>query len=1224
MIHDETLPQAGTLGCPSLLTLLAAAAAPDEDAGIAAHLDGCARCRAIALGAREVASELPPERADVGCDRVEALCAEADDGAALAPGDQARLLVHFVGCDTCRGSVEPLDPPDTSDPSTLAAPAPSSLPVVARSTYIFEEELARGGMGRISRAVDRRLGRTIAVKEVIPDGQRPYAEARAWNARLEREARITARLNHPSIVSVHEAGIWPRGTPFFAMDLVAGRSLDRVIAEAGTLRARLALLPHVIAAADALAYAHSEDIVHRDLKPANILVGRYGETVVIDWGLAKDLRAPSTDEPATTPAAGPLLTQAGTALGTPSYMPPEQAGGEVVGRAADVYALGAMLYHLLAGRPPYAGLAASELLAAVRTRGPTPLVELVPQVPRALATIVARAMERDPGARYPSAAELADELRRFQTGQLVRAHDYAALERVRHWLAHRRVSVTLAVGLAAALLATGVAGIGGIVGERDRATAAAERAERISERLTLARARSLIARDPTAAAAWLRRVKITAENWLEVQTVAAEAEAAGVATAVLDGHLEEIHDVRTSTDGRTVVSADAGGEIRVWDLVAGSVHVLGDDGASIGELALSPDGRTLAVASDRGLSVWDLVTGTRRELPGHRGPVHTVGYAPGGRELVTGGADGTARRWSVETGNGRVIFGVEATGTVRGLEELSRTPDDAGHVLTFHAASDVTLVFTAAGEIVAVDAGGVARWRAEHPGGMPSSYALAPAGDEIVTRGQDGALRRWRITTGEVVTLPRGEDVVRIEISPDGRWLAASTRGPLVRLWDLRDGGTHDLPGHTLNTYRVAFSRDSCTYASAGHDGTARVWAPERGEVWTLRGHRSAVKWLAFGAGGTLLSLATDGTARLWHPRARGTRTLPVHGGPIYRVRAAAAALAAVTVSLDGTLRVWDLATLEYRVHDHGTGVRNAWLSPDGRAALGTDATYGCRLWDGAAAHVVGGRGACAQGAAFSPDGVWLATLDREGKLRTWRRADPSAPALTVDEVSAVAFAAGGELRYLTRAGAIVRRAPGGGAPEELGHTPGPVVSGGWSLDGDRVVAGADGHFTVVEVPGGRQARMRVPDGVSATGLAPDGRLLAAGDLRGRLHVLDTTAGTVRVLAGHTRRVIAIALSRNARWAASASEGELLLWDLATGRHRRLLGHPEWVNDLAFSSDDEQLMSVGTDGSIRLWSAELASPLPASPADLAAELARVTRAVLGEDDELVPASPTPR
>jgi serine/threonine protein kinase len=259
---------------------------------------------------------------------------------------------------------------------------------VQRGLYAIGEEIARGGMGRILAARDRKLGRNIAVKELLSTN--PGLEAR-----FEREMRISARLQHPAIISVHDAGRWPSGEAFYTMKHVEGRALDDVIEETTTLPERLALLPNVLAVADAIAYAHAEHVIHRDLKPANVLAGAFGETVVIDWGLAKDLYdgelESEVDAPTTTEGeAG--LTVVGEVMGTPAYMPLEQARGAAVDERADVYALGAMLYHLLSGQIPCADTnptSAQELLHAVLSGAPTALSRVEANVPSDLLTSTA-------------------------------------------------------------------------------------------------------------------------------------------------------------------------------------------------------------------------------------------------------------------------------------------------------------------------------------------------------------------------------------------------------------------------------------------------------------------------------------------------------------------------------------------------------------------------------------------------------------------------------------------------------------------------------------------------------------------------------------------------------------------------------------------------------------------------------------------------------------------
>jgi tetratricopeptide (TPR) repeat protein len=338
------------------------------------------------------------------------------------------------------------------------------------SRYALEGELARGGMGRIWIAKDARLDRKVAIKELLD----PVAGSNGQRARFERELALTSRLEHPSIVSIQDGGTWPDGRPYYVMRLVRGESLDRVIARAKTLADRMAIVPFGLAAVDALAYAHAQGIVHRDLKPENVLVGDFGETVVIDWGLAKDLRATTPDQ-----IEGPYRdlvrdgeTLGGEVLGTPAYMAPEQALGDAVDERADVYALGALLYHVLSGERPYRGTSADEVLANVIS-GPAPaLAERAPGVPVDLVTIVEKAMAREPLDRYPNASALAEDLKRFHSGQLVGAHRYTSGQLVRRWLRRQRTAVTVAALAFVALATVGTVSIVRIVRSEQQARAA--------------------------------------------------------------------------------------------------------------------------------------------------------------------------------------------------------------------------------------------------------------------------------------------------------------------------------------------------------------------------------------------------------------------------------------------------------------------------------------------------------------------------------------------------------------------------------------------------------------------------------------------------------------------------------------------------------------------------------------------------------------------------------
>jgi tRNA A-37 threonylcarbamoyl transferase component Bud32 len=383
---------------------------------------------------------------------------------------------HLDSCESCRRVVavacahssasqgRPWADAASLDLGANSAALLASLKAVDDDDYRVQGELARGGMGRILLALDRH-GRHVAIKVLLShDGV-------AVN-RFVREMVVTARLQHPSIITLHEAGRWPSGEPFFAMKLVEGRSLRDELAGLSGWKERVALVSRLIAVTDALAYAHDRGVIHRDLKPGNILVGAFGETVVIDWGLAKVRGASSDgvyDSGVWAESCSVAVTEGGALLGTPAYMAPEQARGDEVDERADVYGLGALLYHVLSGEPPYSGRSGRDVLAKVLCEAPPPLEGRVPEVPPDLVAIVRKAMRRAPSDRYPSAKEMAADLRRFASGQLVSAHVYSAGALLRRWLWRNRAVVVVSTCLLALGGAGAISSVWRIVDARQRA-----------------------------------------------------------------------------------------------------------------------------------------------------------------------------------------------------------------------------------------------------------------------------------------------------------------------------------------------------------------------------------------------------------------------------------------------------------------------------------------------------------------------------------------------------------------------------------------------------------------------------------------------------------------------------------------------------------------------------------------------------------------------------------
>jgi serine/threonine-protein kinase len=357
----------------------------------------------------------------------------------------------------------------TGPPSGVADDRPSRWPVLP--DYEILGELGRGGMGTVYKARQGRLNRLVALK-TLRAGLADDAEAQA---RFRREAEAVARLQHPHIVQIHAIGGEEGPCPYLALEFVAGGSLTNRFAGAPQPPREAARLVAVVA--EALHFAHERHIVHRDLKPANVLLAEDGTPKVTDFGLAKELGDPQGQ------------TRTGAVLGTPSYMAPEQAEGRKdVGVPADVYALGAILYELLTGRPPFRGATPLDTLEQVRTQEPVPPRRLQPKVPRDLEVICLKCLEKEPRHRYASAAALAEDLGRFRASQPIRARPASVWERLWKWARRRPAQAALVGVTVAAVVAVLAVVLVGNVRLREQRNLAEERRRQAVANLKMARA----------------------------------------------------------------------------------------------------------------------------------------------------------------------------------------------------------------------------------------------------------------------------------------------------------------------------------------------------------------------------------------------------------------------------------------------------------------------------------------------------------------------------------------------------------------------------------------------------------------------------------------------------------------------------------------------------------------------------------------------------------------
>jgi WD40 repeat protein len=1064
------------------------------------------------------------------------------------------LAEHLEGCPRCQEAARALD--GLSDGtlasyrrSATAGPFPGrESPPRRVGDYEILGEIGRGGMGVVYRARHVRLARVAALKMLLGG---PFAD-RELRLRFRAEAEVVARLRHPHIVQLFEVGEHeveaglPR--PYFTLEFVEG----------GNLAQRLAgrpLAPHQAAAwlellARAVHHAHEHGVIHRDLKPSNVLLTDDGQPKVCDFGVAKFL------------TGSDVKTISGMILGTAEYMAPEQAEAKgPPGPACDIYALGAILYEMLTGRPPFRGATPLDTLHQVRTQEPVPVRRLQPLVPRDLETICLKCLEKEPGKRYASATALAEDLRRFQAHEPIIARPVRWWELVLKW-GRRRPTVA---ALGAAVVAAVVLGLAGVGWQWQEALTERATALRLADDL---------------------RTQRDAAEW---QTYRANVAAALSAL--------QIHN-----NGAARRYLDAAPErFRNWEwryiarqIDDGHVPLRGHED-QVYSLAFSPDGRRLATGSkDRTIRVWDVTTGrTAAVLRGHDDGVCQVVFSPDGQSLAsTDHAEGAVRLWHLDGRPPAVLPG-------RFLYNSGLTFSPDGQVLGCCGEGDTVCLW---------DATTGAPWHVlRHHSGRSESIAFSPDGKQLVGASSDGNLTVWDVATGKRrLTWKAHSAQATVAFSPDGKYIASGGDYPdnRVCLWDAATGGEKAaLPGHKNRVYRVVFSRDGTLLLSASWDQTARLWEVGTGHLRAvLQGHRGRVFDAAFHpTKAQVVTRADDQTLRLWD----------VQTGELLAVLGGTSALVerCLTFSPDGTrlacaddgkmVRLWDLELVERNgvLRGHTSYVYDAAFSPDGTqvASAAWDGTV--RLWDTATQRqtaLLEHEEEVVSSVAFSPDGKQLTSVTR-GRVYYWDLAAAARPK-RVWPVSVSAFE---ETRGVFHpAGSLVATGSGktsaqvwdvssGRAVAEWGKGV-PSKDVAFSPDGTRLAsAEREGTVRLWDVATGQPAGLfRGHTGfVWSVRFSADGRLLASAGEDRTVHLWDAKTHAELKVLPHGSPVYGLAFSPDGtRLATACRDRTIRLWDLATREEvAELHGHTDYVHAVAFSPDGTRLVSCSGDFTVRIW-----------------------------------------
>jgi WD40 repeat protein len=1048
--------------------------------------------------------------------------------------------------------------------------------------FQLDRELARGGMGVIYCARDDALGRDVAVKVL----HERYLVGSLVGQRFLDEARITAQLQHPGIPPVFEVGRLDDERPYLAMKLIKGRTLEELLqerSEPASDRGRfLAVFQQVC---QAVGYAHSKHILHRDLKPANVMVGAFAEVQVMDWGLAKLLPpgGGTTPEPAagTETSGGTVIqtarpsdsgTLAGSMLGTPAFMAPEQAGGEVdrLDERTDVFGLGAILCVILTGEPPYTGKSGEDVrLMAVRGKladaharldqcgADAKLVELC----RACLSVEREARPRDAGAVAATiAGYLAGVEERARQAEVERA---AAEARAAEQRKRRRVLV----GVAAALILVPVVfawfesrHAGRLAEEQEKTLTALADAQRQAAASILDRALALCEHGESGRGLlWLAR-------GLELAHKGGDADLESAFRWELGAWAAETHEL--------ILALDYPGQVNT--------------------VALSTDGRLMAAAGPDGrVLLWQTDTGAAYGAPlAHPAGVHSVAFLPNTHTLMTGCADGAARLWDCDRG---ALLG----------DPMShyRSADEPAHEWPF------------------LD--GV------------SSVAVSPDGKSAVTGGGDGRIRLWSLPDGRSLAsaVVAREPVLAVAFSPDGTTVLSGDSEWQVIQWNGRSlkrlGPKWDVKSVV---WSLAFTPDGRTALAGVQQAAALLRLDlEAGTQEPPLKHLVSVGAVACTPDGRLLvSGGGDQVARLWDSatgRPFGP-PLPALGG-VTSVAVSHDGRCVAVGSYEGAVRLWRLAPGALRrAWRHPPLAKCIAFTPDGRYLLvGNSGGKGGETarWDVSTGLRVeptlrhtSGLG-WVTGLAVSPDGAFVYTADQQNQVvHRWEAATGKELGVTGrhgDEVWSLALSPDG--RRLLTGSAAYKKPPLGcsarlwdaatGAPIGAPMTHAELVCGiAFSPDGKTVLTGTGSHDRTTRLWDAATGEPLGPPQAHATfirGLAfhPDGKtvLTGGGDRNAQRWDLATWRRLGPPLA-HDGEVTSVGFTRDARLIVTAShDGTARLWHPETGKQvGPSLTHRGTVHQAVCAPDGTTVATCSEDGAVHLWA------LPGCALDEPAEVAR--------------------
>lgn len=1024
-----------------------------------------------------------------------------------------------------------------------------------QSEYLIEKFHANGGCSEVYIARDTQLGRRVAIKFLRPDVE----NIKSQRQRLQREAEITSRLDHPGIVSIHAHGNDDRGVPFYTMRFVDGHSMASQIHSFHQQNPNLSsqtflrLLRHFVDVCQTVAFAHSRNVIHRDIKPDNIVTGSYGETYVIDWGLARifdnyekaDSASDSSMEVENSieinvgdsghESADPTrLTQLGNSIGTPAFMSPEQARGENVTPASDTFNLGATLYTLLTGSPPYSGDTIMDVIENARQARYRPPRSRNTNVPPALSSICQKAMSKTPKDRYASPNDLAEDIERFLADQTVTAYQDPWRDQIRRWIKRHRTLVTSIVttGIAAlvilsisiALLLDANRHLANRESEANFHKSETQKAlEEANENLyvqhialahseltknNLVRAEELLNACPQRFRSWeWRLLKSMVDQHKPLATISLNNDVVHAFDISADGEwiavgdpqgtihfFENRHDSKLSRAAKTDPRLRAASEL--------------NDGMKIHQLAISPNGKRLLVVgrerhegTTKGvMRIWDLparkvICENRR----HGKLEMAVAWSDDGTRIVTAGIAKRIRIRDAETLTPVARFNEAHASAIRSVSFVK----------------DSTTQFVSASEsglIRCWNADETLAWEMET--GQGGLLCMTAFSDSLFYAGSDKLVHQRSMqdvstrNSDRLAYVGNRDQVTSISVSADGRFIAAGGLDRNIRIWETQTGELVSLvQSHSSHLKRVLFDRSGRFLLSAGDDGGLKIWDAQKLLSSRPDGHQ-----VSFSNTSNQLILMTSQQVALWDAEQEKPIARYSSHSPITTVAYGNQSDSYATLYLDGSVEI---------------------RTPDGVRRLESDETH-------------------ALTAVFNHNDSLLFVSHRDGTLRCWDLSEEK----------------------------VVRSI----------KTAATIRAMGISADQNRLIAGLMNGTTMIWDVETLESRMEVPSHAKEVrGLAihPLDSVFATTGADGMIKIWNSKNGQLI----HSFRFGAswlncLSFTPDGKRLVTGSEHSVLFWDMDSKKELFSMSVDRCVHSISFSHDGRYFSVAGEDPKIRLWDLE--------------------------------------